>query len=202
MSEAPLPSLRCLAGKPCPEEVALHARSAKKLTATAIEHLAEVLDPCVTQPMNQPLATALTQYSLRYEIAEADLGRTLRACRFLVREASACDLPLEAFAADFAALFPEPVELAAMLVSRYELLKKAVRTQLYLAALEEHGAVLSDVAWRVDLVATTSQAARLLMPVAMLTLSYRQNGTDQRLTLQVPGDVMKKLRDVADLVLK
>lgn len=202
MSESPALALRCLVGRPCPDDVVVHARSATKLTPTAIEHLPEVLDPCVVEPMNQKLASALTQFSLRYEIAEADLGRTLRACRFLVRESSAVDAPIETFAEDFAQLFPDAPALGGVLRARYEALKKAVRTQLYLAALEEHGAVLADVGWRVDLVATTSQAARLLMPVAMLTLSYRQNGAEQRLTLQVPGDVMRKLRDVADLVLK
>lgn len=80
--------------------------------------------------------------------------------------------------------------------------KQRVRTQLFLAALEEHGAVLSDVKWRVDLVATTSHAPRLLLPVAMLTLSYREGGEERRITLQAPGDVLRKLRDVADLVLK
>lgn len=112
------------------------------------------------------------------------------------------DLPLEAFAADFEALFPGLRELAALVVPRYDALKNQVRTQLYLAALEEHGAVLADIGWRVDLVATTSQATRLMMPVTMLTLSYRQNGTDQRLTLQVPAEMMKKLREVTTLAIK
>lgn len=63
MTEAAALTLRCLAGRPCPEDVVLHARSATKLTPTAIEHLPEVLDPCVVGPMTQPLATALTQFS-------------------------------------------------------------------------------------------------------------------------------------------
>jgi hypothetical protein len=172
------------------------------MTPRALEHLHEVLDPCVIEPMTQPLATALTRFSLLHEIAEADLGRTIRACRFLVRESSASDSAIDVFAEDAAAMFPDARPLVEVLVGRYEALKKALRTQLYLAALEEHGAVLGDVAWRVDLVATTSQATRLMMPVAMLTLSYRQNGTDQRLTLQVPSEVMAKLRKVTDLVLK
>jgi hypothetical protein len=201
MSTQPV-ALHALGKRPCPEEIIEHAASAAKLSPVAVEHLWEVLLPCVLDPMSAPLARALSQFSLRHEIAEADLGRTIRSCRFLVREAAAIDLPVAAFAEDFANLFPRPPELAQLVVGRFDELKERVRTQLYLAALEEHGAVLADVAWRVDLVATTSQAARLLLPVAMLTLSYRDGGVDRRLTLQVPGDVMKKLRDVTEIVLK
>lgn len=202
MVDTASPTLRCLEGRACPEDVAVHARSAHKLTATAFEHMPEVLEACVVEAMTQKLATALTQLSVRWEIAEADLGRTIRACRFLVREAAAVDLPREVFVEDFRQLFGEVPALERLLVGSYDGLKKKVRTQLYSAALEEHGAVLSDVAWRLDLVAQTSHAPKLMMPVALLTLSYRQNGTDQRLTLQVTGDGMAKLRGVAEAVLK
>jgi hypothetical protein len=195
-------ALRCLSGRPCPEDIALHARSAAKLTKEAVDQLPAVLDACVTEPMSQPLATALTQFSLRHEVAEADLGRTLRACRFAVREASAVDLDLEALAEDLAMLFPDAKELRSLVLARYDALKKKVRAGLYASALAEHGAVLSDVAWRVDLVATTSDAARLMMPVAMLTLSYREHGAERKLTLQVPRDVLAKLNDVTGLMLR
>lgn len=202
MTEPTAITLRALAGRPCPEDVVLHARSAVKLTPRAIEHLPDVLDASLTDAMSQPLAAALTQFSLRHEIAEADLGRTIRACRFLVREASAVDLAVEAFAEDFALLFPEPRGLASLVVGRYEALKRKIRAGLYAAALAEHGAVLSDVAWRVDLVAATSDATRLMMPVAMLTLTYEDGRDSRRLTLQVPGEVLRKLRDAADLMSK
>ena len=58
------------------------------------------------------------------------------------------------------------------------------------------------MAWRVDLVAATSEATRLMMPVAMLTMTYREGGESRRMTLQVPGDVLLKLREAADLMLK
>lgn len=202
MTESTAIALRSLSGRPCPEDVVLHARSAAKLTPRAVEHLPEVLDACITDAMSQPLAAALTQFSLRHEIAEADLGRTIRACRFLVREASAVDLGVEAFAEDFALLFPAPRELASLVVGRYEVLKKKIRSQLYATALAEHGAVLTDVAWRVDLVAATSDATRLMMPVAMLTMTYKDGGESRRMTLQVPGDVLLKLRDAADIMAK
>jgi hypothetical protein len=202
MSDAPALTLRALRGTPCPGDIVLHASSAAKLTRVAVEHLPQVLDPTITEPMSQALATALTQFSVRYEIAEADLGRTMRACRFLVREACSTDLAVDGFTEDCAALFADAPGLRDLLVQRYEAYKAKLRTQLYLAALEEHGAVLADVTWRVDLVASTSGAAKLAMPVAMLTLRYRENGADQRLTLQVPGDTMKKLRDALDAILE
>src|SRR5690606_23948261 len=102
------------------------ARSATKLSKAAVEQLPPVLDPCVTEAMSQPLATALTQFSLRHEVAEADLGRTLRACRFVVREASAADLDLEALAEDLALLFPDAKELRSLLLARYDALKKKI----------------------------------------------------------------------------
>jgi hypothetical protein len=192
---APL-ALRCLAGRPCPGDVVVDARSATKLSQAAVEQLPAVLVPCVTEAMTPTLASTLSQFSLRHEVAEADLGRTIRACRFVVREASAVDLPVEALAEDLAILFPEAKELRALLVERYDALKKALRAQLFAAALAEHGTVLDGVAYRVDLVAATDGAARLMMPVAMLTLTYREHGTNKKLTLQVPREVLAKLHEV------
>jgi hypothetical protein len=84
------------------------------------------------------------------------------------------------------------------IVGRYETTKARLRQVLFLNTLLAHGAVLDDVDWRLDYVASTTEAPKLLMPVALLTLSYRDHGDPKRLTLQVTGDQLQKLKAICE----
>jgi hypothetical protein len=198
MSQA---TLHALAGRPTPSQLIDDAKSASKLTSGSVEHLWDVLDPCLTQAMSPTLAAEISAFCLRYEVAEADLGRAIRAARTLLREAASVDLGLAELTQDVGALFGDNAELCAALVSRYSATKARLRQVLFLNTLLAHGAVLDDVDWRLDYVAATTDAPKLLMPVALLTLSYRDHGDQRRLTLQVTNDQLQKLKLICEALL-
>jgi hypothetical protein len=197
----PPTKLRALGGRDTPAQLLEDAKSVGKLTPGAVAHIWTVLEPCLTQPMSPALASEISAFCLRHEVAEADLGRAIRAARTLLREAAAIDLSLAALTEDAAILFAEGEALCAQLVGRYEAAKANLRQVLFLNTLSAHGAVLDDVDWRLDYVAATTDAPRLLMPVALLTLSYRDHGDARRLTLQVTADQLGKLESICRALL-
>lgn len=188
--------LRCLAGGAMPDDLRKEAQRLDKLEDRLIAALPRLLAPCVLAPMSAELGQELSRLCLRFEVAEADLGHVVRAVRWLLREAAAVDLDKADLETDVRAIWPEPRGLTAVLLGEYDAIKQDLRAQLLMDALTKHGNVLSDVDWRVDYVASDRNAARLLSPVALVTLSYRDAEKTGRLTLQLLPEQITRLQQV------
>jgi hypothetical protein len=194
--EAPPVRLRCLAGGAMPAELARDAQRLDRLNDGAVSALSEVLRSCVLEPMSAELGQKLSRLCLRHEIAEADLGHVIRAVRWLLREASAADLGEAALAADISAIWSDARRLSEVLLAHYGPIKQEIRRQLLEDALTKHGHVLVDVDWRVDMVTSDRRAARLMSPLALVTLSYRDADRSGRLTLQLLPEQLARLQQV------
>ena len=68
-------------------------------------------------------------------------------------------------------------------------------------ALGEHGNVFGGVSWRVDTIGSTNHCKALGVPVAMVTLHYREGNDTKRLTLQMVPDMVGELREACDAML-
>lgn len=179
-----------------PADLARDAQRLERLNDGAIAALGEVLPRCVLEPMSAELGQQLSRLCLRHEIAEADLGYVVRAVRWLLREASAADLEGSALGADITAIWSEPRRLAEVLLGPYPAIKQEIRKQLLEDALLKHGNVLAEVDWRVDVVAADRKAARLMSPVALVTLSYKSADGPGRLTLQLLPEQLTRLQQL------
>ncbi len=115
----------------------------------------------------------------------AVLTRAVRACRFLLRQAAMLDLSEAALAEDLARL-GDTGEVRAALLPGYATVKKVVRSEVVRGALVDHGKVVERVAWRVDHVASSNRGANLDVPVAVLSLWYREGERQDHVTLQLP----------------
>ncbi len=188
--------LRCLAGGAAPDEIVESAGRAAKLNPVATAELGSVLRSCLVTPPASDLGQRLSRYCVANEIAEADLGHVIRVCRFLIREASSSDLPVADVETDGAALFGHRPELIGQIVREYEAARPALRRDMVVEALVKHGNVLEDIDWRVDVVATDKQAARLGVPIALVTLAYRNAQEGERLTLQLTAEQLNRLQGV------
>ncbi len=195
-SDSPPVRLRCLAGGAVAEDIVESAARAGRLSAAAARELAPVLRPSVMASMTPELAQRLTRYCAAHEIAEADLGHVLRVARWLIREASAMDLGAEDLTADATTLFGDHAELIALLGGEYDALRPALRKELITDALIRHGNVLEDIDWRIDIVTADRRAPRVGLPVAMVTLSYRNAEKSDRLTLQLTPEQLQRLEVV------
>ena len=55
--------------------------------------------------------------------------------------------------------------------------------------------------WRVDTIEASERGVKLRLPVAMLTLHYREGSEVGRITLQVLPDMMGELKGICERVL-
>jgi hypothetical protein len=188
--------LHCLGGDVVPDDVVADAARLGKLGDTAVADLWTVLGPCVRQPMSDELGQLLSRFCLSHEIAEADLGHVIRICRWLLHQAASVDLTLEHLGEDIGRIWPEPGGLRDVLGANYLTVKNELRDVLLANALVKHGNVLENVEWRIDRVAADANAPRLDLPVALVTLSYRNRERREHLTLQLTPDELMRTTKV------
>jgi hypothetical protein len=188
--------LRCLAGAALPEELRRDAERLDKLSPAALASMGELLQACALLPLTRDLGEALSRFCLKHELAEADLGRIVNVCRWLLHEASAVDLSCQELAEDVAAIWPRPGALGDVLRKGYPAIKLGLREQLLGEALVRHGNVLVDVDWRLDTITGERHAPKLGVPIALVTLTYTGAEQARRLTLQVTPDKLERLAQI------
>ncbi len=195
-TSTPSVRLRCLHGDALSAEVVRDAQRFSKLTDGALAAVGGLLAPLVLEPMSNELATSLSRLCVRHEVAEADLGHVLKVFRYLFKEAAASDLSREDFETDLRAIWPEPRALGEAAVANFDLVKRELRKKLLEETLLKHGNVLLDVDWRVDFVASDRQSSKLMLPLALVTLRYRDADRESRLTLQLLPEQLKRLEQM------
>jgi len=186
--------LHSLGGQTAPAEVERDLALVLELSPSARARLWEALGPCLVEPLPESLEARLDAFCRAHEAHPDVLSRALKACRFLVWQASSRGLPRQAFAADLAALHPS-LELSDILLAGYDAAVAQVRRELLRGALLDHGNVLDGVDWRIDYVATSSRGGVLRAPVGVLTLRYRTGGKEERLTLQLVPEALRELQE-------
>lgn len=127
----------------------------------------------------------------------ADVARAVRVARHLIRSAAQRDLDRERFATDLDARHASPI-LGEVLLAGYEPARVLIRREIARALLAEHGAVVEGVEWRVDVVTGAKGAERMRLPVALLTLKYREGTRREKLTVQLLPDSIAELRRLCD----
>lgn len=168
------------------------------LPEAARASLWDLLGPAVTEKVAGAQADArLERFRRLHDLPHADLARAVRVARHLVRRAAARDLDRVAFAAEIAALYPSPIP-AEVLLEGYEQARTLIRRDLARALLAEHGAVVDGIEWRTDVVTSTQRTDPMRLPVALLTLRYREGGRRQRLTVQLLPAEIAELRRLCE----
>jgi len=191
--------LHSLGGQPVPDEIERDLALLLELPPSARARFWEVLGPCLADPLPDTLEARLDAFCRAHQAPPADLARALKACRFLVWQASSRGLARDVFAADLASLHPSE-ELADVLLAGYDAARAQVQRELWRGALLDHGNVLEGVDWRVDHVATSSRGGLLREPVGVLTLRYRAGGKAERLTVQLVPEALRELYQACESV--
>lgn len=171
------------------------------LSPEALQRIWQVLRPSLPEPLTPETELLLDLFCRAYQIDPDELGHILKASRFLVRAAAILDLPASSLAEDLDRLCPDDPLVKEILLAGYEAAKVYVRRSIALAALADHGSLLTAVKWRVDVVQGTSGAPRLKLPVALLTLHYQEGPDPRRLTLQMLPDMVRELEAACETML-
>jgi hypothetical protein len=198
-TDKPLPlRLHCLGGAEAPAAIASDIRILATFPERARERFWEALGPALKEPLTRDIEAHLDGFCRAFEVSGDELGRAIRASRFLVREASFRDLPRAAFAEDVIRLAGDANEVAAILLAGFEAGKGVVRREILETTLADHGKLVESVEWRVDNLASSSRGDRLQVPIVCLTLGYREGERRDRITLQLTPEALRTLKRVCD----
>ncbi len=202
MEAKPAPiQLHSLGGGAAPPDLGDDLRRLLRMPAEALGKFWQALGPCLAEQLSQETERLLDVFCAAHKISDDDLARAIKACRFLIQEAAKLDLPMERFGDDLERLCPDTPVLKGLLLAGYEAAKAQIRQAILKAALVDHGKLLLGAQWRVDTIEASERGVNLRIPVAMLTLHYREGAEVGRITLQVLPDMMGELQGICERVL-
>lgn len=193
--------LHCLGGGQAPPDLGADLLRLVRFPSEALEKLWQVLVPCLAETLLPETEQLLDMFCAAYKVDDDDLAQAVKACRFVIRGAARLDLPEGALAADLEALCPAEPRVKAIVLAGYAPAKEQLRREILMAAVADHGKLLVGVNVRLDTIQASERGARLQLPVAVLTLHFREGAGAGRVTLQVLPDMMDQLRSSLEQVL-
>jgi hypothetical protein len=195
------PGLHSLGGNSPPAGVAADLRRVLALPVPAQQRLWEVLGPSLRDPVPSGVGEQVSRFCAAHDVREAELAPAIRACRFLLRGAAAEDLSPARFIEDLTTLAGEDgAALGKVLLPGYEAARAHLRGELLRRSLADHGKLLEGAEWRLDVASAGSRGKNLRVPIVHLTLSYREADRVDRLTLQLPPDMLHSLRTLLERI--
>jgi hypothetical protein len=193
--------LHSLGGEPAPPDLGGDLRRLLRVPPEGLGKLWQVLGPCLGDKLSGETEKLLDVFCGAYGVKDEDLGRAVKACRFLILAAAKLDVPRDRFAEDLARLCPDAPVIAEVLLAGYEAAKKQLRQAAAMAAILGHGKLLVDVEWRIDVIETSERGGRIRQPVTMMTLHYREGAEVGRITIQALPDLLGKLKAMCEAAL-
>ena len=191
-------TLHALGGGIAPPDLGGDLRRLLRVRPDGLGKLWQVLGPCLGDKLSAETEKLLDVFCSAYGVKDEDLGRAVKACRFVIQAAAKLDLPKDRFGEDLARLCPDAPVIAEVLLAGYDVAKKQLRQGAALAAVLGHGKVAVNAEWRIDTIETSERGGRIRVPVTMLTLHYREGSESGRITLQLLPDVIEKLKAMCE----
>jgi hypothetical protein len=193
--------LHCMGGGAAPPGLAGDLERLTALPHEALQKLWQVLSPSLADVIAPQTEELLDLFCAAFKIDKQELGRAIKACRFVIREAAQRDLPAGRLAEDLERLCPRHPLVKELVLAGYDSAKSQLRREILRSALADHGKLLVGVKWRLDAVQASERGTQLQAPVALLTLHYREGADAGRVTLQVLPDMMGELKIACEKML-
>jgi hypothetical protein len=193
--------LHCLGGGTAPPDLGADLLRLLRFPSEALEKLWQVLVPCLAETLSKETEQLLDMFCAAYKVDDDDLALAVKACRFVIRGAARFDLPEGALAADLDQLCPADPRVKEIVLAGFAPAKAQIRKEILAAAVADHGKLLVGASLRLDTIQASERGVRLQLPVAVLTLHYREGAVAGRMTVQVLPDMMAELRKSFEQVL-
>ena len=193
--------LYSLSGGEAPTDLRDDLLRVARLPVEAMQKFWQVLTPSLADHIAPETEQLLDVFCSAYKVDDDDLARAIKGCRFLIREAARQDVVAAAVADDLDRLCPDDPIVKELVLAGYASAKELLRHEVVRAAISDHGKLLVSLRWRRDAIHATDSGAKLGMPLAQITLHYREGAETGRVTLQALPDMIVELRAACDRML-
>lgn len=200
--ESPGIRLHCLGGQAPAAAIVDDLRQFDALPIGARQRLWTVLGPSLREPLPADIGATVDAFVKAHQIEGDALVRTLKAARALIRQAILLDLSPQQLGEDLTKLSGGGTDLGEVILAGYARAKAWLRSELVVQTVADHGKVVEDLRWRVDMMIASQRGGKLRQPVATVTLRYRDGRGQEQLTLQLLPDTLRELRSLCDSVLE
>lgn len=192
--------MKTIGGAAPPAGLAGDLRAVDRLPRRAIDALEELLAPNLPAHVGEAAGKAMTAFCAARRVDPSDVVGPVRGCRFLFREAARNNASADDLRADVEALCGEG-QLPALLADLYGRALPALRQEIIIAALAEHGNLATGVDFRLDLVKQSQGGVALDTPVVLMTFRYRKGEENKRITLQFLPSVVGELQAICEKIM-
>jgi hypothetical protein len=195
------PLLHALDGKPAPAEMGDALAKLASLPEAGRSHIRDLIVSNLEALAEDQLDNRIVRLCRRLELDAEQVAPVVKACHFLFRTAATNNVEPRQLAVDLRALCaPHPI-VAELLEPIYAEALPALQQESVVRALGEHGKVFGGVSWRIDTIGATSHCKQLGIPIALVTLHYKDGNDGKRITLQMVPEMLGQLREACDAML-
>jgi hypothetical protein len=191
------PKLHFLDGGTAPAALAPSLMRMMELPPEVRARFVDLVLPHVEQIPDDQLDESIFATCRDHELEPDVAGTAIKATRFVIRQAAALEVGAQQLAQDIAALGGSQ-ELIEAMTTIYERARPDLRREIAQVSVLAHGKVLTGVEWRVDQMTASNRGRAINLPVALITLTYRDGDREKRISLQALPDTISALRDVCD----
>lgn len=195
------PLLHSLDGAPAPAELGPSLMKMMALDEKIRASFSQLVVAVLGQAPDEQVDESITRLCRNNELDIEVAGTAIKASRYLLRQAAALGVGPEQLSEDLRAIDCAQ-ELVETLVKTYAQVVGELRLEIAQASIVAHGNVLTGVEWRVDTLGASNRGRGLNLPIAMLTLHYRNGDETKRITLQALPDAVNSLREVCENLLR
>ena len=199
------PALHSFAGAIAPPGLGDELAGFAALTPPARERFWELLEPNLANEVSDRVEALVEQFCVETGVTPTQLVPVVRACRQIFRTAAGIDVGVEQVAEDLKALLADRADAAETirrLTACYAKALARIRSANIVAFMTEYGPVLDKVRIRVDYVRTSRHDASAMVPVALMSLRYREGEDDKHLTLQASMSTLIELRHLCNALIQ
>jgi len=193
--------LNSFGGADAPSTVVADLRMLTTLPNSARDELYALLEPHLGPAVPDAAQQVVTRFCQQHQVTEDQLLPVVRGCRELFRTAAGLDVGSDQLARDLDVLLEGHSEVRDALISCYARALPRIRSANIVALLGEYGAVLDDVRIRMDYVQTTQHEPSSMVPIALMSLRYRDDDQSKHLAVQLPLPLIAKLKAMCDAII-
>lgn len=191
-------NLKCFDGNQPPAEILAGWKALLAMPRKVVDSFWPLVEAALRDPDNPQNKTLIEIFCQQHGLNPVPLVAAIRACDFLLRQASAMNLSDADFRGDLERLSAGDPVGTDLLMSRFGEVRQQLRLAILEDTLADHGNVLVGLEWRVDQVQVSHRGAGLDTPVMFLSLRYRAEDEVKRLSLQLTPDAFHQLKSFCD----